>query len=218
MIVLLFVLLTIIACLTIEHFMRRKAQNEIISESLSQGLSISKISQLLPAGIFLQPSFTWSKMQDNGNLMMGIHPVLMALIGKADRIDTLQEGEKVQKGDIFLKIHVASKILHMKTPIAGSIMAVNPDFSETTWEKLGRTWLYQLEPEEISSEISSWLVAEKSKEWLVKKFQQMTNFFIQSLSQKEMGLTMTDGGELPVGVLSKFEKETWKEFESKFLN
>jgi len=27
---------------------------------------------------------------------------------------------------------------------------------------------------------------------------------------------MTDGGELPVGVLSQFDKKTWQDFEKKF--
>jgi hypothetical protein len=44
----------------------------------------------------------------------------------------------------------------------------------------------------------------------------MTSFFMQSISQNKLGLTMTDGGELPVGVLSQFDQKTWQDFENKF--
>ena len=216
MTVILLVLFTIIVGITVEHFLRRRKDSDVAAQQGVNSLSMSKIMNLLPAGVFLQPSFTWSKILDSGHVLIGVHPVLMGLIGDPDAIKTLPESKKVKKGEPLLEIHKDSKILRVKAPVAGTITAINQNFEETSWDNLGGTWLYTLKPEKISSEISNWLIADKSSEWLQGKFQLMTNFFMQSLPQKKLGLTMTDGGELPVGVLSQFDKKTWQDFEKKF--
>jgi len=46
----------------------------------------------------------------------------------------------------------------------------------------------------------------------------MKSFFAQSSPQSQLGYTMADGGDLPIGILSKFESKTWQDFEEKFLN
>jgi glycine cleavage system H lipoate-binding protein len=217
MLVLLLVLLTIVFCVTVDHFVRRRNKIASADQQQKNNLTLTQIASLLPAGIFLQPSFTWSKILETGDLMLGIHPVLMGLIGEPDMVETLPDGEQLAKGDILVKIHRDSKILHVKSPLACTILTKNLDFDEASWEDIGRTWLYRVEPKKISSEIPNWFIAEKSKDWIDEKFQQITNFFINSFSQKEMGLIMTDGGELPVGVLSKFDKKSWQDFERKFI-
>jgi len=206
--VLLFVIFTIIVGLTVDHFLHRKKQNEIPQPERAKSLSLSEIIQMLPKEVFLQPTFTWSKILDTGNLMLGIHPVILELTGEPTIVETLQPGDHVKKGETFITLHKDYKQLHLKTPVTGKIIAVNPDFYDATGADLGRTWLYAIKPEYVSSEIPQWFVAEKSHEWLKEKFQQIKNFFIQKKPQKEMGLTMADGGELPIGVLSEFDKET----------
>ncbi len=217
MLVLVFVALTFLVGVTVDYFIQRKKQIAGIAQPQANNLSLSKVAQMLPAGIFLQPSFTWSKILNTGNLRLGINPILMGLIGEPEKVETLQQGQKVKKGETLLHLHKGSKELHVKAPVAGSIIAVNPDFDEASWENSGQTWLYAIKPENVSSEIPNWFIAEKSREWLNEIFLQLKNFFTQSLSQKQMGLTMADGGELPVGVLSKFDKKTWQDFENTFF-
>ncbi len=83
---------------------------------------------------------------------------------------------------------------------------------------MAQTGIYGIKPDNMSAEISNWFIAEKSKEWLNEKFQQMKNFFVRNLPQQHVGLTMADGGELPFGILTKFDKKTWQDFENKFFN
>jgi hypothetical protein len=33
-----------------------------------------------------------------------------------------------------------------------------------------------------------------------------------------MGLTMADGGDIPVGILDQFDEKVWKDFETMFLH
>jgi glycine cleavage system H lipoate-binding protein len=211
-----FVLFTILIGITVEHFLRRRREKDAALSEGNASLSLTKIMNMLPRGVFLQPSFTWSKILDSGHILIGIHPVLMGLVGKPDGLDILPESKKLKKGEPLLEIQKDSKMLRIKAPVAGEITAVNQNFKEMPLEQLGATWLYTMKPEQISQEVNNWFIAEKSSEWLRDKFQLMTDFFMQSLSQKKLGLTMTDGGEIPVGVLSQFDQKTWQDFEKKF--
>ena len=43
------------------------------------------------------------------------------------------------------------------------------------------------------------------------------NFLTLSLPQTQVGITMADGGDIPVGILSQFDEKTWSSFEEKFI-
>ena len=217
MIVILLVVLTFIIGITVEYYIKRPKKVAVSAARRTNNFSQTKIINMLPDGVFLQPSFTWSKIQESGNLELGIHPILMGLIGEPEKVETVEQGKKVKKGDTIIKLHKDSKQLNVKAPVSGSILSTNPNFHKTSWEDLARTGIYGIKPDNMSAEISNWFIAEKSREWLNEKFQQMKNFFVRNLPQKQMGLTMADGGELPFGVLTKFDKKIWQDFEKFFL-
>ncbi|OGC08939.1 hypothetical protein A2V82_12720 [candidate division KSB1 bacterium RBG_16_48_16] len=216
MLVVLLVILTFIVGGTISYFIERKSKNAEAVQVRVNNLSLPRIMNMLPAGVFIQPSFTWSKIQDSGNLMLGVHPILVGLIGNSDKIETRRQGEHVRKGETLIKLENDAKELHVKSPVTGTIASINSDLNASSWEKFSSSWIYSIKPENLSSDIASWFIGEKASEWVNEKFQQIKNFFIQSLPQKQMGTTMADGGELPVGVLQGFDKETWQAFEARF--
>lgn len=216
--VLLFVVFTIIVGLTVDYFLQRKNKVAKAGQSQTRTLSLSKILSMLPGGVFLQPSLTWSKILDTGNLLVGIHPVLLGILGEPDTVETAAQGTRIKKGETLLTLKKDHKALRVKSPVSGSIVTVNPDFELTSGESMGQIWLYAMKPQNVSAEIPTWFISEKSREWLNEKFQQMKGFFIQKQPQDQVGLTMADGGELPVGVLSKFDQKIWDDFEEQFFN
>ncbi len=218
MIVILLVVLTFIIGMTIDYYIKHPKKVPVSAPGRANNFSQTKIMNMLPDGVFLQPSFTWSKIQETGNLELGIHPILMGLVGDPEKVETLEQGKKVKKGDTIIKLYKDSKQLNVKAPVSGSILSTNPNFHKTSWENLAQTVIYGIKPDNMSAEISNWFIAEKSRDWLNEKFEEMKNFFIRSLPQQQVGLTMADGGELPFGILTKFDKKVWQDFEKKFFN
>ena len=123
-------------------------------------------------------------------------------IGEPEKFNKLDLGQAVQKGDTVLTLQKGIKKLNVKSPVNGTIESINPNFTEEAWENLGDVWLYSIKPENLASEISNWYLAEKSS---------------NNASHKQVGITIADGGELPVGVLSQFDDKTWEVFETSFL-
>lgn len=215
--VLLFILFTIIVGITIDYFINRRKKISYANQQQVNQLSPSKIIPMVPPGVFIQPSFTWSKILDSGNIMMGVHPILLGLIGKPEKFEKLNQGQHVKKGDTFITLQKDSKRLNIKSPVSGTIESINLEFDDGIWENMGTVWLYCIKPDNLASEFTYWFLADKSKKWINQKIEQIKTFLNNSLSQRQVGLTIADGGELSVGVLSQFDNKTWQEFESKFL-
>jgi hypothetical protein len=105
----LLVVLTIIALLAADYFLLRPRRHEETQEGIPlPGLEpLSAAAAHLPAGVFLQPTFTWSRTQPDGQLLMGIHPLLFGLVGAPYQIDLLPSGEQVGKGAPLARIKKA---------------------------------------------------------------------------------------------------------------
>lgn len=213
----LMVVLTIIVFVTIDYFIQKKKQIGFAAERTISRMPLSKIFDLIPKGIFVQPTLTWSKLLDSGELVLGIHPVLMGMIGEPDEIELIKVGESIEKGDVMAVVKKGNRVLRIKSPIRGRVIGLNEELmADPTWENVSHNWVYMLEPQNVAQEIPNWLVAEKAYQWTRDRYQQIKQFFMSLLPQTQAGVTMADGGDIPVGILSEFDEKVWNEFEKKF--
>ena len=210
-----FVILTIIFFLGLDMLVRHRSEKKVVPEVLP----LAHLSRLLPRGVFVQPNFTWSRILDDGNIALGIHPLLLGLTGKPDEITTLSTGEEALKGKSLLSIRKGERHLHLNAPTDGIIRRVNPDMKsieqETDFEN---NWLFVIEPAHLSEELPGWMIAEKAEAWLGRKYQQIRDFLVGSGLNPEAGATLADGGDIPVGVLSELDEGIWHRFEVDFCN
>ena len=215
--VVLMVILTIVLGISVDYVIQRRKQIGLAS---SPALGVSPISStlsLLPKGIFLQPSMTWTKILDDGEIAVGIHPILMGVVGEPDAIELHEPGLQIAKGEGLINIRKGNHSLVLKSPVVGQIMAINSSVVEhPTWESLSKNWLFVLKPEQIANEIPQWQFAEKAETWTKTKLQQLKNFFAEQVPDNGLGLTLADGGDIPVGVLAHFDEDVWKKFETEF--
>lgn len=216
--VVLMVIFTILLFIAIDYSIQRRKRVGVLSPVHPGKVALSQILSFLPEGVFLQPSFTWTKILDSGNLLMGVHPVVMGLVGEPDEIELLKNGQGVKKGETILKIHKGNKVLDVRAPLDGIVTGLNDQVMEdATVETISRNWIYTIKPENVSAELPQWLIAEKAKNWINEKYAQMKKFFHESLAQTDLGITMADGGDLPFGILSQFDEKTWQKFGESFF-
>jgi glycine cleavage system H lipoate-binding protein len=216
--VVLFVILSIVTMVTIDYLIQRKKKIGLAAKPTAASTALSRVFKMLPEGVFLQPTFTWSKILDSGNLLLGIHPVLLGIIGDLDEIELLPKDEGIKKGESFVRLRKDKKVVCVKSPVKGKITAINSTVVEhPTWENLSQNWIYCIQPADVASQIKNWFIAGAAREWMEKKYAQFKRFFVNALPQTDLGITMADGGDIPVGILSHFDAATWKNFEKEFI-
>lgn len=214
------VVLTIVALLAADYFLLRPRRHEEEFEGIPlPGLEpLSAAATHLPAGVFLQPTFTWSRIQPDGHLLMGIHPLLFGLVGAPYQIELLPSGERVEKGAPLARIKKGNRTLTVRAPVAGRIAEVNRAITgETDWEGPGGGWLYRLAIEHAVAEVPTWMMAGEAREWTRQQYHRLREHLMTLAVGPEMVRTMADGGEVPAGILATLDEAAWTEFEHTFL-
>ena len=184
-------------------------------------LSLADVVGLQPAGVFLQPTFTWSRVMPNGNVEIGIHPLLLALVGEKPSLNLRASGEHLQTGEYLAGVGTDGRALAIRSPISGRIVVSN-DRADTTagwlgaWDNRGN-WVYRVEPDDLASSVPGWLVAERAAEWTRHEYGRIRDHLLRANTAAETGVALADGGEIPYGVLDQLSPEAWQQFEESFL-
>ncbi len=222
----LLVALTFAGLVALDYFVirRRRVQNEaeIPDEHPLAGLqSLTEAIRRLPSGVFLQPPFTWSRIREDGNLLVGIHPLLLGLVGAPHRIELLDPGERVEKGEPLARIARDGRHLTVVSPFSGRIAAANHHRrGETEWRRLEAkdgSWIYRIEPDGVSEDVAGWMIGDRAVEWTRERYRSVREFLMRDFSVLELGVALADGGEVPVGILAALDETAWLHFEDTFL-
>lgn len=215
------VLLTFAALVALDSFVLSKGfleeksgwpgKLEVLPEPAAQ--------QQVPADVYLQPTFTWSRIGEWGTICVGVHPMLLRLIGTSGEVELRKSGERVAKGDPLVRLWRAGRHLTVRSPIAGRLVRVNRRVSESPWhgEEGGAPWLYQLRPERASEETPTWFKGAGALEWTRRQYDEIRAYLQSTLSAGHLGAVMADGGELPAGILSEGDQGVWTGLEDRFL-
>lgn len=217
------VVVTILALLAADYYLLRPRRNaEGDDEIPLPGLQpLSAAVTQLPAGVFLQPTFTWSRIRPDGEVLLGVHPLLFGLVGAPYGIELLRNGDHVGKGAPLVRIKKGGRSLTVRSPIGGRISEVNHAIAgETAWNGLTHedgSWLYRMVPERVVAEIPTWMIAERATEWTAREYRRLRERLVELTAGPRAAPTMMDGGEIPVGVLASLDDASWTVFERMFL-
>jgi hypothetical protein len=209
----------VVTLLTGHYFLiERPRRVERTSTSGPRAMPLRELISRLPAGVFLQPTFTWGQVRPGGDVEIGVHPLLLSLLGPDCEVETRNAGERVEKGDPLMRVGIGERRLVVRSPVAGSISMSNATASGATdWQsRSDRTCLIQ--PDRLSDEIPAWMLGEVAVEWTQAQYGRIRDHLLARSADPEVGMALADGGELPVGALNRFGAVDWAEFEEEFLS
>lgn len=211
--------LLVVALLTGHYFLIERPRR-IAAES-SAPLSALPVRELIngvPAGVFLQPTFTWGQVRSGGDVEVGVHPMLLSLLGPDAELEMRRAGERVRKGEPLMTIGNRERRLVVRSPISGSISMANATPSGATgWQiRSDRTCL--IEPENLSVEVPTWMLGKPAVDWSRAQYGRIRDHLLETTADPATGLALADGGELPVGALNQLDAAAWADFEDEFLS
>jgi glycine cleavage system H lipoate-binding protein len=177
-------------------------------------------SRPVPGDVFVQPTFTWSRIGDAGDLYVGVHPLLLDLVGTPLSLDCRAHGERVKKGEPLVKLGRGERRLTVPSPVSGTIELVNyPALdSDDPWSAShtrGGAWLYRVVPEQLAAEMRGWLVGDAALAWARVRYHDLREYLSSAAADQHVGFVMADGGDLPVGVLADMDDRTWNGVQSR---
>ncbi len=219
------VVLTFVVFIALDYFVfsRQHAEASFPAHETRPALQpLPAVGQPVPAGVFLQPTFTWSRLGVAGEAFVGVHPMLVGLIGDACEFEFLDPGTRVAKGEPLVRLAQGGRRMTVRSPLSGRIAHVNRQVTgETRWRDLEENnggWLYRIDAERAPDEVPLWLKGEQAAEWTRRKYGELRAFLQDTLADGHLGFVMADGGELPVGILGDMDGSVWTALEARFLS
>lgn len=221
------ILAFILTCLIIDAIIKNynKKSKEIVNSTKSEHCSFNENSILFPKGLFYDKTHTWSFMQENGTVRIGVDDFLLHITGTINKIKIKKSGDKIVKGEHIFSIIQNGKQLNINAPISGVIKSYNSHLLENpeiiNYSPFIDGWIYNVEPSNWNKDIKFLILAEKYKEFLKNEITRLKDYLSSSklLFNNDISfVVLQDGGELKDNLLEDFSPEAWEEFQVKYLN
>jgi glycine cleavage system H lipoate-binding protein len=200
---------------------RKSSETTVIQPVHKKGqFSDSEVSA--PAGLYYDTTHTWTFMEDNGSLKVGIDDFLRHILGQVSKIGLKPAGVKIYKGEPLASINSDGKRLVIKSPVSGTIVDRNINIDSFPGQnELIQDWLYVIEPSNWKREMEFLFLAGQYKSWLRDEFNRLKDFLAKTLhnhAPQFVPVVMQDGGELAEGFMADLGPEIWEDFQSEFLD
>ena len=178
-----------------------------------------------PAGILYDKNHSWSFMEKDGTVRVGIDDFLQHVTGAITRVVMKFPGEKVRKGEYVMSIIQNGKKLDIQSPVSGKIVARNERLNSDTGilhsSPYDKGWIYSIEPDNWEKESGFMIVAGRYLEHLKEEFARMRDFLAAMPGVNDVRyahVVLQDGGEFKDGLLGELGPEVWEEFQNRFLD
>lgn len=213
--VILFVVLTLIVALSIEHIIARQRKSVKVS-TVSDIPVFDKSSIYAPTGYLMSKYHTWAYPEDKA-VKVGIDNFAVKALGKIFIENIVNPGKSVKKGDTIIKAEVHGQQINFRSPISGTIKAINKLlFKTNVKDAYGKDWGLLIEEEDNRENLMS---GNQAHHWLKKEMRRLKDFLAESsFAPEAVGVTMYDGGNIVEGVLSSLNTKVIPDFEEQFLS
>jgi glycine cleavage system H lipoate-binding protein/ABC-type phosphate transport system substrate-binding protein len=178
-----------------------------------------------PEGLYYDKTHTWTFMEKDGQIRVGIDDFLQHVTGTITRAIMKEPGEPIRRGEKVLTLTKFGKQLNLYSPISGTIKARNAKLqgnsSLVNTSPYGEGWVYLVEPKNWLRELQFMMMAEKHREWLKDEYTRLRNFFEGALKTQHATFeyaVLQDGGELRDNLLADLGPEVWEEFQKRFID
>ncbi|HKK09465.1 MAG TPA: glycine cleavage system protein H, partial [Bacteroidales bacterium] len=186
--------------------------------------SIDESSVAAPEGLFFDKSHTWTFLEKDGKVRMGLDDFMQQITGPITRIKFRKSGEHIRKGEPIVTIIQNGKQLSLNAPVSGTIDTINKTLEENVASinsaPFNEGWLYLIAPDNWQQETPFLKMATEYKAWMKGEVARLKDFLAYSLNINNTNLAqvaLQDGGAVKKHVLKDLPPEVWEDFQEKFL-
>jgi len=205
--VIILALVTVLSVILVnEVLLKRRYVTHLASDDKAGTIKLPKKIDY-PEELHFTRSHTWASIS-KALVTIGLDDFTQRLAGRIDRIEAIQPGEMVKKGQPVWVIHFGDKSVAQKAPISGRVAAVNVnvlrDPSLINQAPYSEGWILKLAPLSLIAETSELLNPGDFRKWN----DQIRNKLLESVLP-ELGAVYGDASELRQGAGRIIEPEKW---------
>jgi glycine cleavage system H protein len=157
----------------------------------------------------------------NGKVRLGLDDFGQWLLGDIENITFPRRKERVERSQPFLQISCSHGTAEIASPLSGTVVKINEgvyqDSSLIRTDPYGAGWLVELllakgEVDRLKRRGEEFLPAPDARRWLKDEVDRLHHVL-----ETEIGVTMSDGGQLTGNLLDAITKKQWDQLIKAFL-
>ncbi|OGP78749.1 MAG: hypothetical protein A2Z40_03070 [Deltaproteobacteria bacterium RBG_19FT_COMBO_60_16] len=214
--VVILILLTVLAFITVELILKRREKLREATESLELGeparIFPYRAAHELPGGLFFHSGHTWAKLEPSGTVQVGLDGFAREVLGRVDRFELPATGVKVRQGEPAFAALQSGKRIEFVSPVDGVVCAVNDQINSDPQgakkEPYEKGWAVAVRPFNIVQNLKKLRIGAEASAWLEKEVRSFAEFLsLHRAVPKEVGVTLPDGGTHAEGILETMDGE-----------
>lgn len=175
-----------------------------------------------PADLFFGPGHTWSRIEPDGSVCVGVDRFASRILGSVDTVDVAPVGNSLDRQDAVFVLRQGDKSAAFASPFEASVTHVNQETLENPErigeDPYGESWLLKLRPKKMAEDLHRLRIAEEARQWMREEVGRLAHFLERQTACATVGATLPDGGVLMESVLEHLDKTVWEQFEDEFLS
>lgn len=170
----------------------------------------------IPQGYYLHKGHTWIKIEEGGEVRIGLDDFALRLLGPLDMIDAPLIGKAVRQDRADIKMKRGSKTAKILSPLTGVVTAVNPDLREqgshATADPYSDGWIARIHSDTLRKDLKNLMIGDETTD-----FMQNEVAHLYKVIEQEVGPLATDGGHLGNDIYGNIPQIGWKRLTGLFL-
>ena len=124
----------------------------------------------MPDGLYYHKEHSWAKVEDDGNIRVGMNDMFQSTAGDIVHVDLPFEGDDVEQNEVCGKIQSAKWIGKLFAPLSGEVVEVNEELENDPTainkDPYGEGWILLLEAPDADDEMGNLMTGDAVKTWL----------------------------------------------------
>ncbi len=123
----------------------------------------------VPEELYYTTDHLWAKVEDDGNVRVGLDAFGATAVGTIEYIDLPQEDDEFDAGEAFGSLESAKWVGGLTMPVTGTVIKVNEDIEDELEmlpeDPYGDAWLIFVEPSDLEEDLEKLIHGDKIKSW-----------------------------------------------------
>ena len=193
---------------------------DLILQSGSKFEQKSADAQLIDSA-FYSPAHVWVRVEDRGNVRIGLDDFVQKLLGRMYAVSLPHEGLRLDKGQHCWSVTHKQGETALVVPLSGTILEVNWKLKQSpsllNRDPYGAGWVLVIKPTDLRTGLRDLFYGSRAVAWHRAEMEKLQSLTLE-ISGRAMGTsTLPDGGMLKKDFLSELSAEQMRELIDSLL-
>lgn len=178
---------------------------------LPEQLQQDGLELVVPKTLFFHPGHTWARLDETGQVTVGVDDLVRALSGQMSAVELPRVGDRLMAGRPALSIRHKDRRLTLASPVSGTVTEVNAalgrDPVRLRWRPYKEGWAFRVAPgDRLAAELGELAIGRDAEAWMRAETERLDRLF-------ELGVLRQ-----PVeGALENAGVEAWAQLQRELL-